>query len=111
MEGGITIDKDYIDRELLLKDISETVIFTVRGGAELPTAEMRGANKVKDRILSAPAVDVVEVVRCKECVFAKDPEFYESSGRTAYSCCLEEQDGIITPRWDNDYCSYGEWRE
>ena len=51
----------YIEREALLKDISETVIFSVKGGAELPTAEMRGANKVINRIKSAPAADVVEV--------------------------------------------------
>lgn len=53
--------KEYIEREALLKDISETVIFTVRGGTPLPNAEMRGANKVIDRIKSAKAADVAEV--------------------------------------------------
>ena len=52
---------EYIEREALLQDISETVLFSVRGGAELPTPEMRGANKVIDRIKSAPTADVVEV--------------------------------------------------
>ena len=52
---------EYIEREALLKDISETVLFSVRGGAELPTPEMRGSNKVIDRIKSAPTADVVEV--------------------------------------------------
>ena len=52
---------EYIEREALLKDIGETVLFSVRGDAELPTPEMRGANKVKDRIKAAPAADVVEV--------------------------------------------------
>ena len=55
------MSKEYIEREVLLKDISETVLFSVRGGAELPTPEMRGSNKVIDRIKSAPADDVVEV--------------------------------------------------
>ena len=54
---------DYINREALLKDIDETVVFTVRKGTPLPTAEMRGSNKVIDRIKSAPTADVVEVVR------------------------------------------------
>lgn len=52
---------EYINKNALLADIDETVIFTVRGGAKLPTAEMRGANKVIDRIKSAPTADVVEV--------------------------------------------------
>ena len=52
---------EYIEREALLQYISETVLFSVRGGAELPTPEMRGANKVIDRIKSAKAADVVEV--------------------------------------------------
>lgn len=49
----------YIDRDKLLKDISEGVVFTVRSGK--PSAEIRGANKVIDRIKNAPAADVVEV--------------------------------------------------
>ena len=53
---------EYIEREALLQDISETVLFSVRGGAKLPTPEMRGSNKVIDRIKSAPTADVVEVL-------------------------------------------------
>ncbi len=52
---------EYIDRDKLMENIDETVLFSVKGGAHLPTPEMRGANKVKDRIMSAPAADVVEV--------------------------------------------------
>lgn len=52
---------EYIERGALIADIGETVIFTVREGATLPNAEMRGANKVIDRIKSASAADVVEV--------------------------------------------------
>lgn len=52
---------EYIEREALMQDIDETVVFTVGKGVPLPNAEMRGANKVIDRIKSAPAADVVEV--------------------------------------------------
>ena len=52
---------EYIEREALLQDIGETVLFSVRGGVKLPTPEMRGANKVIDRIKSVPTADVVEV--------------------------------------------------
>ena len=65
-------EKEYIDREGLLFDIGQTVIFTVRSGMKLPTAEMRGANKVVDRIKSASAADVVKVVRCKDCAYANE---------------------------------------
>ena len=51
----------YIDREALLQDISEMVLFSVKGTAEPPTSEMRGANKVIDRVKASPAADVAEV--------------------------------------------------
>ncbi len=49
----------HIDRDNLLKDISESVVFSGRSG--VPSAEVRGANKLIDRIKSAPAADVAEV--------------------------------------------------
>ena len=49
----------YIDKDLLLKDIEESVVFTVRSGFISP--ELKGANKVVDRIMSAPTADVAEV--------------------------------------------------
>lgn len=88
---------EYIEREELLKDINETVVFTVRNGVKLPTSEMRGANKVIDRIKSAPTADVVEVRHgewisngltqdyvCSECsgmapVDCEKEDFYESN--------------------------------
>mgnify|MGYP000330172147 CR=1 FL=1 len=48
---------EYIEREALLQDIEETVCFTVKAGTI--SNEMRGANKIIDRIKCAPAVDVV----------------------------------------------------
>ncbi len=49
----------YIDKDLLLKDIGESVVFTVRNAETSP--ELRGARKIIDRIKNAPATDVVEV--------------------------------------------------
>lgn len=45
-----------------------------------------------------PAADVVQVVRCKDCLFFT----------TEKSCCRPE--GLIKARED-DFCSYGERRE
>ena len=49
----------YIDKDLLLKDIGESVVFTVRNAKTSP--ELRGARKIIDRIKNAPTADVVEV--------------------------------------------------
>lgn len=49
----------YIDADLLLKDISESVVFSVRDAKTSP--ELRGARKIIDRIKNAPTADVVEV--------------------------------------------------
>lgn len=92
---------DLIDRAALLDDIDVT--FVVSGKS--PYAEIRGANKIIDRIKAAPAVDAVEVVRCKEC--------------TRFSPC-EEVEGVSWTGWCNygefhtdedDYCSRGERKE
>ena len=92
----------YIEREAVLQDISETVVFTVRKGTPLPNAEMRGANKVIDRIKSAKAADVVEVVRCRDCVHFQPYEGEEHKGDCA------ELVGLESCVYEEDFCSYGE---
>ena len=84
------MSKEYIEREALLEDIGETVLFSVRGGAELPTPEMRGYNKVINRIKSAPTADVVEV-RHGEWVDCK------------CSACGEVSPTIRFNEWEMDY--------
>lgn len=49
----------YIEKDLLLKDIGESVVFSVRAGYISP--ELRGARKIIDRIENAPTADVVKV--------------------------------------------------
>ena len=92
----------YIDKDLLLKDIGESVVFTVRNAETSP--ELRGARKIIDRIKNAPTADVVEVVRCKDCTHWGGITF-----------------GNICRRWTglnvknctkpNDFCSYGERKD
>lgn len=57
---------------------------------------------------NAPAVDAVEVVRCKDC------KSWKQDG-VDYGLCLTDVapiDGDVgaVPRWENDFCSYGERR-
>ena len=53
---------EYIDRQKLIQDINDSVVFSTRNGV---SAELRGAHKIVDRIYSAPSADVVEVVHAK----------------------------------------------
>lgn len=46
---------ECIDREALLHDIEQSVIYTAR--EKITSAEMRGAHKIIERIKCAPAVD------------------------------------------------------
>lgn len=54
---------EYIEREALLQDIAECVIFSGRKGHISP--EIIGANKVIDRIKRQPIVDAVPAVHGK----------------------------------------------
>lgn len=49
---------EYIDREALLQDIEQSVIYTARG--KITSAEMRGAHKIIERIKCAPAVEPIK---------------------------------------------------
>lgn len=91
---------EYINREELLKDINDSVVFSTRNGM---SAELRGAHKIVDRIRSAPSADVVEVVRCKDC-----KHFTEGM---AIGMCKRVKDKPILPIRYDHFCSYGERKE
>lgn len=83
---------EYIEREALIKDIGDNVIFTVRGGAKLPTAEMRGANKVIDRIKNQPTADVAEVkhgkwIKDRNCYTCSECGFYYFANNSKSNYC------------------------
>lgn len=77
MENG-----DYIKKEEAIKAVCK--YFEV-----LPL-------KLVEDVMDMPSVDVVKVVRCKDCKFNK--------GKNK---CLNEHSIIDIPK-DDDYCSYGE---
>lgn len=80
---------ENIEREALLHDIEQSVVYTVR--EKITSAEMRGARKVIECIKCAPAIEpiyiheptksefkrmavqmgYVPVVRCEGCVFSQ----------------------------------------
>lgn len=50
---------EYIEREALLHDIEQSVVYTARG--RITSAEMRGAHKIIERIKCAPAVEPIYI--------------------------------------------------
>ncbi len=106
---------DLIDRQALMRnfcgyDLTECVKYGNK------TAEQQNNSystmmmyEIADEIEDAPAVDAVEVVRCKGCKrYVIDCECgnYCSYHTFNAECC----DGVCNVT-DNDFCSYGETRE
>ena len=99
----------YINEDELLEDIEHNVVFTLR--PDKPSsinAELRGANKIIDRIRCAPAADVAEVrhgrwisveadvrFRCSLCDCEVSTSWdYEQDGMFDYCpCCGAKMDG------------------
>lgn len=59
--------------------------------------------RVGDDIKNAPAVDTVEVVRCKDCI-------YYETGKDYLPYCNHADGGIDDYPREDDFCSYGERR-
>lgn len=57
----------------------------------------------------APAADVVEVVRCKDCEYASYWYGNDNLKNTTYLCFLVEDEGVKT--FADDFCSRGKRRE
>ena len=85
---------EYIDREKIFPN----GVFYV--SAENPESSL---NELINRICNLPTADVVQVVRCKDCIH-RDPEDKKCD------CSFQAMGGIL-PMDDDDFCSYGERRK
>lgn len=86
---------EYIDRQKLIDD------FTGSGGL---TVYGKYVPAIVSRINSQPAADVVEVVRCKDCVYWGGVDEFGDG-------FCKKPSGIDDIARENDFCSYGERRE
>ena len=85
-------------------DIDDTVkTFEKLHGEESTLLNCYNADWIFSFLESQPTADVVEVVRCKDCVH-RDPE--DKKCDSAF-----QAKGGIFPMGDNDFCSYGERRK
>ena len=101
---------EYIEREALIEHIKDLptwdYIAKSDGVYEKSTKYPEGnfdCDDVINSINNAPAADVVEVVRCKECRMFVD----NKSALTTY-CTRECKNLTVKP---DDFCSYGERRK
>lgn len=94
---------DYIDRAVLRKDLTESVVFTARN--EL-SAELRGARKIINRIEAAPTVDAVPVVRCGDCEHFVS-QWKADDGTTSGLCRMFD----IADQPSNRFCSLGKRKD
>lgn len=101
----------YIDADVLLRD-SEILEAVIDDGIEAHMTYCISRNAVRD----APAADVVEVVRCKDCrKFKPRTSEYKSTVEKADGDCFyvlmcDGNNSQIAAREFDDFCSHGERR-
>lgn len=95
---------DLIRKSKLLRNIDKAVVLS--GKFDEILLQKKGAFEVIGQIRAAPAVDAVEVVRCKDCEHYQYGEFFTD---IKFCCRLRGENGEVR-RYscsDEDYCSYG----
>lgn len=95
-----------IDADALGIGICNFDVFSPEG-----TLYAEGWNQAIKILQKAPTVDAVEVVRCKDCIYAQDFDDDDARYDIGRICmCASDEDYIMT-RWADDFCSYGERRD
>lgn len=97
-------DKEYIERGAVLKILENSLNFSKN---ELDVGEYRIGciAAIEDDIGNVkhiPSVDVVEVVRCKDCAHYIEMKGYDYNGRKRRACLFHS-----SLRNENAYCSDG----
>ena len=97
------MNNDLISRSALLEELSKGTIITDDMYSE---GIMAGVDYAIKKIEAAPAVDAVEVVRCKDCKCGKYPDSTKLVGKYV-NCALYDPMPLMR---SDDFCSYGERR-
>lgn len=96
-------EKEYIERNELINNRPEMRNTSQTGKEKYNTGWNDCVSTFLRRIKEQPDVDVVEVVRCKDCKHYHNTQcFHPSYG---------DDCAINTERAENDYCSYGKRKD
>ena len=79
---------EYIEREALLKKFYTDTRFGFYGDFTDGSETAYTSAEVNAIIVNAPAVDVVEIVRCKDCKYAIELDKHCEINRSAYKHCV-----------------------
>ena len=109
------MQKEYIDREPILKDIEEKLNvarqrINITGGGSgkmLWEGIGRGIIYYSKKLLAAPAADVVEVVRCKYCKYC----IPATADGAEYELCIVDNDVFPVSVQKQHFCSRGKGKE
>lgn len=71
----------------------------------------KGWNQAIEILQKAPTVDAVEVVRCKDCIYAQDSDDDDVQYNIGRICTCAVNEDYVSMRWADDFCSYGERRD
>lgn len=92
---------DYISREVAITKL--TALEIEKQGATMADARRALANM--------PAADVIEVVRCGQCKYKRNPDEFERKYLISTALICTNSD-FLYDGWNavlaNDFCSYGE---
>ena len=96
--------KEHIEREAVVKELEEHLSYESPSFTKEQNECIDTGLKIARRIVKAlPAADVVEVVRCKDCVYFEEDYVYAEGFVLCPAIGME-----VT---DMDFCSYGERRD
>lgn len=95
-------EKEYIEREKL-KQAFAADTQSIRGW------DVDLFDLLMDEIDEVPVSDVVEVVRCKDCIHYSSNKPKSQLNRSGY--CLLNEDVTDDRREETDFCSYGERKD
>ena len=68
----------------------------------------KGLLEAQRLTINAPTIDVVEVVRCKDCKYKR---LYDEGETKYYYCALEDRPNRNWTVDDTDYCSWGRGKQ
>ena len=96
------MSKRYIDADELIYILDGAI----QGEEVTGNAPLVNAHDIICSINDMPTVDVAEVVRCKDCKYCEEEEWY---GTTFYQCNCESI--RMNSVYKNFFCGYGEKRD